>query len=106
MPEKTKLEEEYDSLKTGLRDIRDEIDSRAPPWIVPIATKLIKDQRTAWFFAGLGTEALGITIYFQFVGVSYPILDFIVSFLIFFALLYFGPRMDDDDDTESDDEDA
>jgi hypothetical protein len=40
---------------------------------------IVKDPRVAWFFMGIGFEALSIIIGFAFIGVSYPLVDAITG---------------------------
>ena len=85
----TKLQEEMAAVKSAAIDLKDEVDSHAPPWIVAGIDKAVHSEPLRWFFCGMAIEALGITVQFSFGMDTYPILDFVVGILIFFGLWHY-----------------
>jgi len=92
MSEKKDISEEYAAVKVAAKnaaiDFSYDIRSKAPPQIEPMFTRLINSEACAWFFIGMGFEALGLALQFIIQGTSYPILDVIVGCGIGAVLLY------------------
>lgn len=99
MTDKKDISEEFADVKVFVKnaalDLKDNIRIQAPPQISTLFTKAVNSPALAWFFIGTGFEALGLTLQYVFVGVSYPILDFVCGAGIGVALLVYQKRKED-----------
>jgi hypothetical protein len=107
----TKLDDEMAAAKTSIRNFfgewKDNIVCMAPRWLVNLINAIIRHPGTPWFFLGSAVEAIGLVVQFQFIGVSYPIWDFVGGVIMFLVIAMLQRKPEyapvTDDEEEGDD---
>lgn len=88
----------------ALDDLKDNIQMQAPPGLQRLLHDILRSKATLGFLLGAGIEALGLTLQFQYMGVSYPTLDFVFCLAAFLALAWYQQKEDQKDMDEEDDD--
>ena len=88
----TKLDEDIKGVKEKALEVKDEIDSRAPMWLVRIMSAIVYSEKTTWIFCGMATYAFGMIFYSTLQIPVWPVPDFVVCLLIFLMLLWYQGR--------------
>lgn len=97
------------AAKTFFQNWKDSIERHAPRWLLNLIDAIIRHPGTPWFFLGSAVEALGLVFQFQYLGVSYPIWDFVGGMVFFLVIAALQRRpeyapLDDGDDDDADED--
>lgn len=93
----TKLEDEMNSVKKGLRGGVDrfilDLDNPFSASIMRFLSRILKSVPLTWFMAGMAIEAIGLSVQSGAGMDTYPILDFAVAGVIAVVLYLYQKRV-------------